>query len=218
MVPSFFLPLRFVRVPCSLWNILPVSSLFPSYMPPLRLFLCIQPTLLQCLVPTIVRPPSSVRRRATNPPALADQFPLLVSRPSVPYAGLHPPPTCVDGGTWLGCGWRGEGDGAPRGGLESVVSSAGVACLCDTRRSISLLILAVPISLLSTPPPPSPFPRTTVRVPLLSLLTGEFFMVTPRSPAPLGPAVLPAVSTSRVPVLFLPLPIPMSSSQGRVVP
>ena len=31
-------------------------------------------------------------------------------------------------------------------------------------------------------------------------------MVAPRSPAPLGPAVLPAVSTSPVPVLFLPPP------------
>ena len=88
----FPLPPRFVRVPCSLWNILPVSSLFPSYMPPLRPFLCIQLTLLQCLIPPIVRTPASIRRRATNPPALADQCPLLVSRPSVPYAGLHPPP------------------------------------------------------------------------------------------------------------------------------
>ena len=96
-------------------NILPVSSLFSSCMPPLRPFLCIQPTLLQCLVPPIVRPPSSVRRRATNPPASVDQCPLLVSRPSVPYAGLHPPPTYAAGGTWLGCGcvWRGEGDGTP---------------------------------------------------------------------------------------------------------
>ena len=108
VVPSLFPPPIFVRVPCSFWNILPVSSLFSSYMPPLRPFLCIQPTLLQCLIPPIVRPPSSVRRRATNPPASADQCPLLVSRPSVPYAGLHPPPTCADGGTWLGCGWRGK--------------------------------------------------------------------------------------------------------------
>ena len=89
-------------------NILPVSSLFSSYMPPLRPFLCIQPTLLQCLIPPIVRPWSSVRRRATNPLASADQCPLLFSRPSVPYAGLHPPPTCAAGGTWLGCGWGGQ--------------------------------------------------------------------------------------------------------------
>ena len=126
-------------------NILPVSSLFSSYMPPLRPFLCIQPTLLQCLVPPIVRPPLSVRRRATKPPASADQCPLLVSRPSVPYAGLHPPPTYAAGGTWLGCGcvWRGEGDGAPRDGIESVVLSVGVACLLQTRRSTSLSIPAV---------------------------------------------------------------------------
>ena len=93
VVPSFFLPPRFVRVPCSFWNILPVASLFHYYVLPLLPFLCVQPTLLQCLIPPIVRPQLSVRRRATNPPALADQCPLLVSRPSVPYAGLYPPPT-----------------------------------------------------------------------------------------------------------------------------
>ena len=65
---------------------------------------------LQCLVPPIVRPPSSVRRRATNPLAPADQCSLLDSRPIVLYAGLHPLPTYTAGGTWLGCGcvWRGE--------------------------------------------------------------------------------------------------------------
>ena len=123
----FSLPPRFVRVPRSFWNILPISSLFPSYMPPLRPFLCSQPTLLQCLVPPIVLPPSSVRRRDTNPPASSDQCPLLVSRPIIPYAGLHPPPpTCAAGGTCLGCGWGGRRIRHPRGGLESVVSSAGI--------------------------------------------------------------------------------------------
>ena len=45
-------------------------------------------------------------------------------------------------------------------------------------------------------------------------------MVAPRAPAPLGPAVLSAVLTSPVPVLFLPppLPVPLSLSLGRVVP
>ena len=46
-----------------------------------------------------------------------------------PICRLAPPPqTYTAGGTWLGCGcvWRGEGDGAPRGGLESVVSPAGI--------------------------------------------------------------------------------------------
>ena len=107
---------------------------------------------LQCLVPPIVRPPSSVRRKATNPPASANQCPLLFSRPSVPYAGLHPPPTCAAGGTWLGCGWRGKGDGSPRNGLESVVSSF------VARESVSSLTIEFPLdscgSRLSVCPPP----------------------------------------------------------------
>ena len=58
-----------------------------------------------------------------------------------------------------------------------------------SRRSNSLLRLACP-SLFLPPPPPSPFPRTTVRFPLLSLLTGACFRGrSARSPAPLGPAV-----------------------------
>ena len=99
-------------------NILPVSSLLLSFFL-LSVHNAYSAAPLQCLVPPIVRPPSSVRRRATNPPAPADQCPLLVSWPSVPYAGLHPPPppTYTAGGTWLGCGcvWRGEkGDAPPR--------------------------------------------------------------------------------------------------------
>ena len=62
---------------------------------------------LQCIVPPIVRPPSSVRLRATNPPAPADQCPLLVSRPSVPYAGLHPPPPDLCGWWYLAWVWVG---------------------------------------------------------------------------------------------------------------
>ena len=136
-------------------------------------------------IPHIVRPPSSVRQKASNPPTSADQCLLLFSFPSVPYAGLHPPPTCVVGGTWLGCGWGDKGDGAPRDGLESVVLSAGITqdkqvrAYIQRRRSISLLILVVPVSLSA---PPSPFPRTTVLVPLHSLQTGEYFRG--RSPLP----------------------------------
>ena len=77
-----------------------------SFLPicPLSARFCVFSRPPQCLIPPIVRPPSSVRRKATNPPASVDQCPLLFSRPSVPYAGLHPPPTCAAGGTWLGCG------------------------------------------------------------------------------------------------------------------
>ena len=45
-----------------------------------------------------------------------------------PNEGLYPPPpTCAAGGTWLACGHRGEGDGAPCDGLESLDASAGNA-------------------------------------------------------------------------------------------
>ena len=108
MVPSFFPPSE-IR-PGSLLllehldRLLSLSFLYaPS--PPVSMCSADSPPVSG---PPIVRLPSSVRRRATNPPSSADQFPLLVSRPSVPYAGLHPPPTCAAGGTWPGCGWGGK--------------------------------------------------------------------------------------------------------------
>ena len=85
-----FPPLRDSSGCLALQNILPVSSLLSSlFLPSVHNAYSAAP--LQCLVPPIVCPPSSVRRRATNPLAPADQCPLLVPRPSVPYAGLHPP-------------------------------------------------------------------------------------------------------------------------------
>ena len=107
---------------------------------------------------------------------------------SVPYAGLHPPPTCEAGGTWLGCGWRGKGDGAPRDGLESIDSSVGVAPV-----SVPSLTLEFPLrflrcpSLCLPPPSPSPFPCTTVLVPLPSLLTEDYFCGRSARPCPAGP-------------------------------
>ena len=76
---------------------------------------------LQCLVPPHVRTPSSVRRRATNPPAPADQCPLLVSRPSFSYAGLHPPPPDLYGWWYLAWVWvcvEGQKETAPRSVLS----------------------------------------------------------------------------------------------------
>ena len=213
---------------------------------------------LQCLVPPIFRPPLSVRRRATNPPAPADQCPLLVPRPSVPYAGLHPPPPPDLYGWWyLAWVWvcvEGQKkETAPRGGRESVVSSAGITvqtakCMPPpdarlpsrflrsaidmspstrlvgfARESVPSLSLefslasCVPVSL-SAPPPPSPFPCTTVRFPLLSLLTGECFCgCSARSPAPLGPAVRAAaflVSGPRSCPLPPPPPYYLAISSG----
>ena len=112
LVPYFFPPLRDLSGRLALQNILPLSSLLSSFFL-LSVHNAYSAAPLQCLVPPIVRPPSSVRHRATNPPTPADQCPLLVSRPSIPYAGLHPPlppRTYTAGGTWLGCGcvWRGE--------------------------------------------------------------------------------------------------------------
>ena len=70
----------------ALQNILPVSSLLLSFPS--------SPSITRIHPPpsSVWSPPSSVRRRATNPLAPVDQCPLLVPRPSVPYAGLHPPP------------------------------------------------------------------------------------------------------------------------------
>ena len=115
-----------------------------------------------------------------------------------------------------------KGDGAPCGGLESIVSPAGItrqAAKCmptpnarlPSRFLRSAIVISpstrlvgfaresvpsstlrfsleycVPVSL-STPPPPSPFPRTTVRVPLLSLLTEDYFCGRSALPCSAGP-------------------------------
>ena len=115
----------------ALQGILPVSSLFSSYMPPLRLFLCIQPA-----PSSVWSPPSSVPHRPSVgklPTLRLWTTNFLFCFPGPAFHMQSPPPTCAAGGTWLGFGWGGEGDGAPRDGLESFVSSAGItrasACL-----------------------------------------------------------------------------------------
>ena len=108
LVPSFSPPPRFVRVPCSPEHLARLISPFVlfSSSPSINAY---SAAPLQCLVPPTVHTPSSVRWRATNPPAPADQCPLLVPRPSVPYAGLNPPPRPIPlvllG---LGVGWGGQ--------------------------------------------------------------------------------------------------------------
>ena len=126
LVPSFP-PLQDSSGFLALQNILPVSSLFFSYLPPLRPFLCIQPTPSSVWTPhrpsPIVCPSESYQPFGYQPTNVLSWFP----DPAPHMQVCTPPPTCAAGGTWLGCGWRGEGDGAPRDGLESLGSSAGVA-------------------------------------------------------------------------------------------
>ena len=68
------------------------------------------------------RPPELTGGRCHAAPVVLSSFPMGV--------GVHPP-TCAAGGTWLGCWWRGLGDGSPCNGLESLISLpvvARVAC------------------------------------------------------------------------------------------
>ena len=130
---------------------------------------------LQHLLLFVVRP-----SEVYNPPADCQPNALLLVYCPADLRGFAPspppPPTCAAGDTWLGCGWRGEGDGAPRDGLEfldALAGVAGIAYLCQRLRSL-LDYLGTRLYV-SPPPPPSPFPRTTVRVPIPSLLTEEYF-------------------------------------------
>ena len=118
LVPSFPPPPRFTQV-------LPYRE-FPSPLS-FRPFclLSVHKRVFSRPPPAVSGPSSSVRRKSTTNRLTAYQRLLLVSCPAVQNAGLHPPPsTCAAGGTWLGCGWGGEGDGAPRDGLESLDSSS----------------------------------------------------------------------------------------------
>ena len=119
LVP-YFPPLQDSPGFLALQGILPVSSLLSSNcLLSVRFCVGVRPP------PAASGHPSSFRRKSSALRLTADQCPLLVSCPA--YVGFHPPPTCAAGGTWLGCGRRGKGDGAPRNGLESLNVSAGVA-------------------------------------------------------------------------------------------
>ena len=148
MVPSFTPPPRFVWVPCSFWNILPVSSLFSSYMPPLRPFLCIQPTPSSVWSPPPSVPPSSVRRRATNPRLRPTNVLFWFPDPASHMQVCTPPrPVRL---VVLGLGVGGGAKETPPPAVVLSPSSRRQASPASgqvhayARRWLSLLILAVP--------------------------------------------------------------------------
>ena len=156
LVPSFFSPPRFVRVPCSPEYLarLPLSFL-PIFLLSSRLCLFNRPPAVS--IPHIVRPPSYVCQKANNPPTPSDQCLLLFSFPSVPYAGLHPPPPRPVWLMVLGLGVGGGAKETPHDGHESLNSSdrrrRGKHAFVDAR--ILSRVLRCP-SLFLPPPPPLP--------------------------------------------------------------
>ena len=103
--------------------------------------------------------PSSVGRKATNPPVDGRPMSSPGFLSSVPYAGFHPSSTCAAGGTWLGCGWRDEVDGAPAMVLSPLTrrqASPGLVCL--RQRSSSLFDYFGARLSVCPPLAPPPFP------------------------------------------------------------
>ena len=119
------------------------------------------------------------------------------------------PPTCAAGGTWIWCGWRGVGDGAPPNVLE--LFNALLPYRPEPTEEVSLALLN-PLEYLSARlcvplPPPYPFSRTTVLVPIPSLPTGAYFRGRPARPLPVG---FPCSRTRKTPKRCqVPVPCPL---------
>ena len=155
LVPSFSPPLRFTRV-LALQGIFPVSSLLSSFLPPLRPYPCILPPPSSSVWSFIVRPSEVFRPPADGQPMSSPGF--LYSGP---YVGLHPPPTCAAGCTWLGCGRRGKGDGTPTMvWIPSTRRQATPGLACCLRRSSPLFDSCGARLSFCPPPPLSPYNRT----------------------------------------------------------
>ena len=154
--PFLLPPPRFSRVPCFPEHLARILSLFVLNASSLSVSVYSSDPLQRLFThrPSVGKLPTL---RLT-----ADQCPLLVSCPAYHMqVCAPPPPTCAAGGTWFGCGWRGEGESAPRDGIESLDVSAGIAQV-----SVPSLPLDFPLrflwclSLCLTPPPPFPFNHT----------------------------------------------------------
>ena len=158
----------------------------------------------------IVRPSEVFRPPADRRPMSSPGF-----LSSGPYAGLHPPPTCAAVGTWLGCGRRGGGDGAPRDGLESLDASTGNAWFSVPSSTLKFslwflmcLFLCIPLT---------PYNRTC---PYTLPPNRRVFLWSLCAPLPAGPGrpgVCLNVSGPR-PCPPPTLPIPWTSLLGRIVP
>ena len=249
LVP-YFSPFQYSAGFLVFQNILPISSLFLSLMPSLCLFMCIQPTS-SSICSNIVRPSESYQPSGCQPTNVLSSFP--VQRPIMQVC--TPPPTCAAGGTWFGCGGGAKKTAPPAVVLipsyRRQASPAGGQVHAYARRSVSLLILAVPAMVFSPssrrqvlcacrdptldlpldscgarlssfcPPPPLPLSPYNRTCPSTLPPNGRVFSWSLR--APLLRWARPSgrlLSTSLVPVLVLPppLPIPWPSLLGRVVP
>ena len=119
LVPPLILPPRFNRFPCPLQFSRILSPFF--LLPPLRPFLFSWPSTSRSVWSPVVHP-----SEVYSPPADCRTNSLLLVSCPASHMKVSPPPICAAGGTWLGCEWRGEGDGAPRNGLELLDVLTGV--------------------------------------------------------------------------------------------
>ena len=158
LVPPFS-PLQDSPGFLSLQGILPVSSLLSS-----KCLLSVRFCVVGRPPPAASGHPSSFRWKSSTLRLTSDQCPLLVSCPASHKAGLHPHPTCAAGGTWLGCGWL--------GGWAKETVPPTMVWSPSTRRQASPGLARLHRH---SSPLFNSFPCTTVCVPILSLLTEEYF-------------------------------------------